>query len=99
MSLIYTGPAMVVGGDALLNADAMLVECNGWWGGFLKMRSVAGAEIVQESRERYVTVDGETPGEIITRRVHPDSPVLRVTGKGKVPFARKDAGKKSSTTS
>ncbi|AXH66165.1 hypothetical protein SEA_SATIS_4 [Streptomyces phage Satis] len=97
MSLTYTGPAMVVGGDALLNADAMLMEMNGWWGGFLKMRSVAGAEIVQEARERYVTVDGETPGEIITRRVHPDSPVLRVTGKGRVPFTKKDTGKKNPT--
>lgn len=97
MSPAYTGPAMVVAGDALLNADAYLVECRGHWGGFLEMRSVAGAEIVQEATIRYVTTDGETPGEIITRRVHPESPVLRVTGKGRVPF--EDNMKKKATSS
>lgn len=89
---IYEGPVMVVAGeDVLLNADALLTEVGGAWGGFLVMRSVAGAELVQQApvNRRFITVDGETPGAFIPRRVHPDSPVVRVTGQGHVPFRKK----------
>lgn len=91
MIRVYQGPAQVVAQDALLDADAVLIEFDGWWGGFLRMKSVAGAELVQEaSTGRHVTVDGSTTARISTRRVDVDSPVLRVSGMGAAPFTAKD---------
>lgn len=86
--VVFEGEVLVVAGDALLNATALLVEAEGFWGGLLVMRSVAGAELVQEApqHQRFITVDTETPGAFTPRRTHPDSPVVRVTGKGQAPF-------------
>lgn len=89
---VYEGPVMVVAGqDVLLSADALLTEVAGAWGGFLVMRSVAGAELVQQAQigQRFITVDGEKPGAFTPQRIHPNSPVIRVTGKGGAPFGRK----------
>lgn len=87
---VFHGPVMVLAEhDVLLNGDVMLVESGGYWGGFLTMRSVAGAELVQEGQPSFrtlLTIDGETPARIRTRRTAPDSPVLRVTGLGECPF-------------
>jgi hypothetical protein len=86
--VVFEGEVLVVAGDALLNATAMLVETEGFWGGLLTMRSVAGAELVQEAphQKLYITVDTETPGAFTARRTDPRSPVIRVTGKGAAPF-------------
>jgi hypothetical protein len=84
----FEGEVLVVAGDALLNATAMLVEMDGFWGGLLTMRSVAGAELVQEAPQHklFITVDTETPGAFTPRRTHPGSPEIRVAGKGAAPF-------------
>lgn len=86
--VVFEGEVLVVAGEALLNATAMLVETEGFWGGLLTMRSVAGAELVQEAppQKLFITVDTETPGAFTARRTHPGSPVVRVAGKGTAPF-------------
>jgi hypothetical protein len=86
--IVFEGEVLVVAGDALLNATALLVETEGFWGGLLTMRSVAGAELVQEAphHKLFITVDTETPGAFTSRRTHPASAVVRVTGKGAAPF-------------
>lgn len=90
VSSTYEGPVMVIADDALLNADAVLVECDGFWGGFIEMRSVAGAELVMEAHmaKRFLTFDTENPYAFVPRRTNEDSPVVRITGLGRVPFGK-----------
>lgn len=90
MSRTFEGPVMVIAGEALLNADAVLVECGGFWGGFIEMRSVAGAELVMDAHmaKRFLTFDTENPYAFVPRRTNEDSPVVRITGLGRVPFGK-----------
>jgi hypothetical protein len=83
----YEGEVLVVAGDALLNARAHLIAVEGFWGGFLTMRSVAGAELVQEAphHQRMLTFNTEDPYGFVPRRTNQKSPVLRITGLGGVP--------------
>lgn len=88
---VYDGPVLIlVEPDCVLNADAVLVAMDGWWGGLVRMYSIAGAEIVQEAqpaRDVFMTI-GDSPlgSEFTSRRCSPDCPDLRVTGKGAPPF-------------
>lgn len=83
----YQGEVMVVAGESLLNARANLVSEGDFWGGFLVMRSVAGAELVQEAlhNKRLITFNAEDPYAFVPRRTNAESPVLRITGLGGVP--------------
>lgn len=83
----YLGEALVVAGDALLNAKVHLIAVEGFWGGFVTMRSVAGAELVMDAprNKRMITFDTENPYAFVPRRTNEDSPVLRITGLGAVP--------------
>lgn len=78
----YDGEVLVVAGDALLNAKAHLVAVEGFWGGFLTMRSTAGAELVMEARfnNRFLTFNTEDPHSFSPRRTNEESPVLRISG-------------------
>lgn len=84
---IYEGEVLVVAGDALLNAKAHLLEESGFWGGFLTMRSTAGAELVMDAHhnERFLTFDTENPHAFSPRRTNLESPVVRITGLGRAP--------------
>lgn len=77
----------MVAGDALLNAEAHLIAVEGFWGGFLTMRSTAGAELVQEAphNKRLLTFNTEDPHAFVSRRTSEGSTVLRITGLGTVP--------------
>lgn len=94
----YDGEVLVVAGDALLNARAHLVAVECFWGGFLTMRSVAGAELVMEAQHnsRFLTFDTENPHAFVPRRTNLESPVVRITGLGGVP--RQVCGQESRTT-
>lgn len=83
----YDGEVLVVAGDALLNAKAHLVAVEGFWGGFLTMRSTAGAELVMEARfsNRFLTFNTEDPHSFSPRRTNEESPVLRISGLRAVP--------------
>lgn len=83
----FEGEVLVVAGDALLNARASLVEEQGFWGGFLVMRSTAGAELVMEAPhgKRFLTFDTVNPHAFSSRRTNAESPVLRITGLGQTP--------------
>lgn len=83
----YDGEVLVVAGDALLNAKAHLVAVEGFWGGFLTMRSTAGAELVMEARfnNRFLTFNTEEPHSFSPRRTNEESPVLRISGLRAVP--------------
>lgn len=83
----YLGEVLVVAGDALLNAKAHLIAVEGFWGGFLTMRSVAGAELVQEAahNKKMLTFNTEDPYAFVSRRTNEESPILRITGLGNVP--------------
>lgn len=83
----YDGEVLVVAGDALLNAKAHLVGVEGFWGGFLTMRSVAGAELVMEAgiNRRFLTFNTEDPHSFSPRRTNEESPVLRITGLRSIP--------------
>ena len=83
----FRGEVLVVAGDELLNAEAHLIEEQGFWGGFLTMRSVAGAELVMEAQhnKRFLTFDTETPYAFVSHRTDKESPVLRITGLRAVP--------------
>jgi hypothetical protein len=83
----YDGEVLVVAGDALLNAKAHLVAVEGFWGGFLTMRSTAGAELVMEAgfNSRFLTFNTEDPHPFTPRRTNEESPVLRITGLRAVP--------------
>ena len=83
----YDGEVLVVAGDALLNAKAHLIAVEGFWGGFLTMRSVAGAELVMEAgiNRRFLTFNTEDPHSFAPRRTNEESPVLRITGLRSVP--------------
>lgn len=87
MSGHFQGEVMVVANDSLLNAKAHLVSEGSFWGGFLLMRSVAGAELVQEARfnKRFLTFNGEDPYAFSVRRTNEESPILRITGLSKIP--------------
>lgn len=87
MKGIYRGEVMVVAGESLLNARANLVCEGDFWGGFLVMRSVAGAELVQEALhiKRMLTFNAEDPYPFVPRRTNAESPILRITGLGRVP--------------
>jgi hypothetical protein len=103
---VYDGEVLVVAGDALLNAKAHLVAVEGFWGGFLTMRSTAGAELVMEAQhnQRFLTFDTRNPHAFVPRRTNAESPVIRITGLGLVPgqvkhgVAREAAGKVMGTT-
>jgi hypothetical protein len=84
---MYDGEVLVVAGDALLNAKAHLVAVEGFWGGFLTMRSTAGAELVMEAQhnQRFLTFNTEDPYSFSPRRTNEQSPVLRITGLRHVP--------------
>lgn len=103
----YDGEVLVVADDALLNAKAHLVAVEGFWGGFLTMRSVAGAELVMEAgfNRRLITFNTQDPYAFVPRRTNEESPVVRITGLGRVPKELKArgsdvvaAGQKSGTT-
>lgn len=83
----YDGEVLVVAGDALLNAKAHLVAVEGFWGGFLTMRSTAGAELVMEAgiNRRFLTFNTEDPHSFSPRRTNEESAVLRITGLRAVP--------------
>lgn len=83
----HEGEVLVVAGDALLNARAHLVCAEGFWGGFLVMRSVAGAELVMEAQhnQRFLTFNTEDPYAFVPRRTNESSPVVRITGLGRAP--------------
>lgn len=83
----YDGEVLVMAGDALLNAKAHLVAVEGFWGGFLTMRSTAGAELVMEARfsNRFLTFNTEDPHSFSPRRTNEESPVLRISGLRAVP--------------
>lgn len=87
MSALYEGPVDVVAGDAFLQADARLLLWDGWWGGFLRMKSVAGAELAHEASKCHVTVDGSRAARVLTRRTDLESPMLWVWGVGASPFS------------
>lgn len=105
----FRGEVLVVAGDALLNAQAHLIEEGGFWGGFVTMRSTAGAELVMEAQpnQRFLTFDTVNAHGFSARRTNQESPVLRITGLGKVPkqvktgnnvVLRDPPGKKAGTT-
>lgn len=83
----YEGEVLVVAGDALLNAKAYLLAVDGFWGGFLTMRSTAGAELVMEAQfnNRFLTFNTRDPYPFAPRRTNEESPVLRITGLRSVP--------------
>lgn len=83
----FRGEVLVVAGDALLNAQAHLIEEDGFWGGFLRMRSTAGAELVMEAppNKRFITFDTVNPYAFSPRRTTKESPVVRITGLTRVP--------------
>lgn len=83
----YDGEVLVVAGDALLNAKAHLIAIEGFWGGFLTMRSTAGAELVMEAgiNRRFLTFNTEEPHSFSPRRTNEESPVLRISGLRAVP--------------
>ncbi len=83
----YEGEVLVVAGDALLNAKAYLLAVDGFWGGFLTMRSTAGAELVMEAQfnNRFLTFNTRDPYPFTPRRTNEESPVLRITGLRSVP--------------
>lgn len=83
----YEGEALVVAGDALLNARVHLISVDGFWGGFVTMRSTAGAELVMDAPQgkRLITFDTENPYAFVPRRTNESSAVLRITGLGVVP--------------
>lgn len=83
----YGGEVLVVAGDALLNAKAHLIAIEGFWGGFLTMRSTAGAELVMEAgiNRRFLTFNTEDPHSFSPRRTNEESPVLRISGLRAVP--------------
>lgn len=90
MSALYEGPVDVVAGDALLQAEARFLLWDGWWGGFLRMKSVAGAELAHEAAKCHVTVDGSRAVRVLTRRTDAGSPMLWVWGVGAAPFSSAD---------
>lgn len=90
MTPLYEGPVDVVADDALLQGDARLLLWDGWWGGFIRMKSVGGADLVHEAAKRHVSVDGSRAARVVARRAEVGSPMLWVWGVGAAPFSAAD---------
>lgn len=91
MSTVYEGAVEVIVDDALLQGEARLLLWDGWWGGFIRMKSVGGADLVHEATKRHLSVDGSRAARLTARRVEEGSPMLWVWGVGAAPFSSADA--------
>jgi hypothetical protein len=91
VSTVYEGAVEVIADDALLQGDARLLLWDGWWGGFIRMKSVGGADLAHEAVKRHVTVDGSRAARVVARRAEEGSPMLWVWGVGAAPFSAADA--------